>query len=157
MLTFSHLTVVFACLFIVAVIFLAVVLKKNANLVSQKEELTKASGQTLFLQDQLDELKKENARLNSENMRLTAQSAALETQMRDEKRHLDDKIAELKSARAELSMQFKTVSADVLKEQSEDFKKNQQDSLGQILTPLKDQLDSFKKRMEEINQINAGG
>lgn len=156
MLTYSHLAVVFGCLFVVSVVFLTVVLKKNACLLAQKEDLTKASGQTLFLQDQLDELKKENARLNAENMRLTAQSAALETQMRDEKRHLDDKIAELKSARAELSMQFKTVSVDVLKEQSEDFKKNQQASLGQILTPLKDQLDAFKKRMEEINQINAG-
>lgn len=155
MLTLSHLAVVFGSLFVVSVFFLTAVLKKNARLFREKEELTKACGQTLFLQDQLEELKKENTRLNNENMRLTAQAASLQTQMNDERRHLNDRIEELKNARAELSMQFKTVSADVLKEQSVDFKKNQQESLGQILTPLKDQLDAFKKRMEEINQINA--
>lgn len=155
MLTLSHLAVVFGSLFVVSVFFLTAVLKKNARLFREKEELTKACGQTLFLQDQLEELKKENTRLNNENMRLTAQAASLQTQMNDERRHLNDRIEELKNARAELSLQFKTVSADVLKEQSVDFKKNQQESLGQILTPLKDQLDAFKKRMEEINQINA--
>ena len=68
---------------------------------------------------------------------------------------MNDKIEELKKAREELSVQFKAVSADLLKTQTADFKKEQQESLGQILTPLKDQLDTFKKRMEEINQINA--
>ena len=155
MLTLSDLLIVFGSLLAVFLVLSVVLLKKNTRLAREKEELTKASGQTLFLQDQLEELKKENSRLNNENMRLTAQTAALETQMKEEKHHLNDKIEELKNARAELSIQFKTVSADVLKEQSQDFKKNQQESLGQILTPLKDQLDAFKKRMEEINQINA--
>ncbi len=153
--TLSDLLIVFGSLLAVFLVLSVVLLKKNTRLAREKEELTKASGQTLFLQDQLEELKKENSRLNNENMRLTAQTAALETQMKEEKHHLNDKIEELKNARAELSIQFKTVSADVLKEQSQDFKKNQQESLGQILTPLKDQLDAFKKRMEEINQINA--
>ncbi len=155
MLTLSDLLIVFGSLLVVFLVLSIVLIRKNSRLMREKEDLTKASGQTLFLQDQLEELKKENVRLNNENMRLTAQASALETQMKDERQHLNDKIEELKNARAELSMQFKTVSADVLKEQSQDFKKNQQESLGQILTPLKDQLDAFKKRMEEINQINA--
>lgn len=155
MLTLSDLLIVFGSLLVVFLVLSIVLIRKNSRLMREKEDLTKASGQTLFLQDQLEELKKENVRLNNENMRLTAQASALETQMKDERQHLNDKIEELKNARAELSMQFKTVSADVLKEQSQDFKKNQQESLGQILMPLKDQLDAFKKRMEEINQINA--
>lgn len=155
MLTLSHLTVVFACLLTGAAVFLAVVLKKNARLIRDREELAKASGQASYLQNQLEDLKKENVRLNTENTRLTAQAAALQTQMDDERRHLNDKIEELKNARAELSMQFKTLSSDVLKEQSADFKKNQHETLGQILTPLKDQLDAFKSRMEEINRVNT--
>ena len=155
MLTLSDLLIVFGSLLVVFLVLSIVLIRKNSRLMREKEDLTKASGQTLFLQDQLEELKKENVRLNNENMRLTAQASALETQMKDERQHLNDKIEELKNARAELSIQFKTVSADVLKEQSQDFKKNQQESLGQILMPLKDQLDAFKKRMEEINQINA--
>lgn len=58
MLTSSHLVAVCGSLFVAAVVFLAVVLKKNVRLSEEKEELTKASGQTLFLQDQLEDLKK---------------------------------------------------------------------------------------------------
>ncbi|MBR1778106.1 MAG: DNA recombination protein RmuC [Alphaproteobacteria bacterium] len=155
MLTLSSLFVCSVSLLAVALVFLFFISRKTARLNREKNDLISKSGQALFLQVQLEELKKENARLNNENMRLTAKAASLETQMREESRHLNDKIEELKKAREELSVQFKAVSADILKTQSADFKKDQQDSLGQILTPLKEQLDTFKKRMEEINQINA--
>ena len=155
MLTLSHLLVFFISLSLISFAVLVLFARKASRLTKEKEELTKASGQTLFLQTQVDDLKKENARLNDENMRLAAKSASLETKMAEESRHLNDKIDELKKAREELSVQFKAVSADILKIQSEDFKKNQQDSLGVILSPLKEQLSDFKTRMEEINQINA--
>ena len=153
--SFSDLFFPCVVLLIISIVFLIVVLKKNARLNAEKNDLLARSGQTLFQQEQLEELKQENSRLNNENMQLTAKAASLETQMKEESRHLNDKIEELKKAREELSVQFKAVSADLLKTQTADFKKEQQESLGQILTPLKDQLDTFKKRMEEINQINA--
>lgn len=130
--------------------------RKNAELTAEREDMAKKAGQTEFMQSRLDELKSENDRLNAENRILTAAKATLTAQMADREAHLNDKIEELKNARDSLSLQFKAVSADLLKEQSVDFKKNQQESLGQMLNPLKDQLDAFKKRMEEINQINAG-
>ena len=155
MLSDHYLLLISICFFIIVLAYSIFLLKKNSSLLQEKEALAKMSGQAVFLQGQSEELKKENLRLNSENLRLTAQIASLETQLQDEKKHLNDKIETLKNVREELSFQFKAVSGDLLKEQSNDFKKNQQESLGQILTPLKDQLDSFKKRMEEINQINA--
>ncbi len=130
--------------------------RKNAELTAEREDMAKKAGQTEFMRSRLDELKGENDRLGAENKNLTAAKAALEARMADREAHLNDKIEELKNARDSLSLQFKSVSADLLKEQSVDFKKNQQESLGQMLNPLKDQLDAFKKRMEEINQINAG-
>ena len=155
MLTLPYLLVCSFSLLAVAVISLIFVLKKVARLNEEKNDLIAQSGQALFRQEQLEELKKENSRLNNENMQLTAKAASLETQMKEESRHLNDKIEELKKAREELSVQFKAVSADLLKTQTADFKKDQQESLGQILTPLKEQLDSFKKRMEDIHQINS--
>lgn len=130
--------------------------RKNSKLTAEREDMAKKAGQTEFMQSRLDELKGENNRLDAENRNLTAEKAALEARMADREAHLNDKIEELKNARDSLSLQFKSVSVDLLKEQTVDFKKNQQESLGQMLNPLKDQLDAFKKRMEEINQINAG-
>lgn len=153
---FIVLFIISTILCIVAVIFLVVALKKNIFLSSENNDLKQKQGQADFLQNRLDELKSEKDRLSEENARLIAQTATLETRMEESERHLNDKIEELKNARESLTLQFKNVSSDLLKEQSADFKKNQQESLGLILTPLKDQLDTFKKRMEEINQINAG-
>lgn len=153
---FLVLFVIAAVLCAVALAFLIAVLKKNARLASENETLKSTQGQAEILQSQVAELKAEKDRLAEDKTRLTAQAAALETQMRENERHLNDKVEELKNARESLTLQFKSVSADLLKTQSADFKKDQRESLGQILTPLKDQLDAFKKRMEEINQINAG-
>ncbi|MBO4519744.1 MAG: DNA recombination protein RmuC [Alphaproteobacteria bacterium] len=154
MISFSNLFFSCLALLFAAVVLLLVLLKKNSRLNAEKNDLLAKSGQTLFQQEQLEELKKENSRLNDENGRLKEKAAVLETQMKEESRHLNDKIEELKKAREELSVQFKAVSADLLKTQTADFKKDQQESLGQILTPLKDQLDAFKKRMEDIHQTN---
>lgn len=142
-------------LVVVVVVLWFSALRKNVHLIAEKNDLIAKSGQVLFCQEQLEELKRENSRLNEENVRLREDAASLKTQMEQESRHLNDKIEELKKAREELSVQFKAVSADLLKTQTADFKKDQQESLGQILMPLKEQLDAFKKRMEDIHQTNT--
>lgn len=159
MLTFlpaQNLLIIFAVLFTVCFIVLLILIRKAAGRQAEKENLARITGMAESLEKQLAEAKDDNSRLGAENVRLTAQAAALETRLQAESRHLNDKIEELKNAREQLAAQFKTLSADILKEQGADFQKSQQASLVQMLAPFKDQLDSFKKRMEEINQINAG-
>ena len=94
--------------------------------------------------------------MTAENQRLTAEKETLirETaELKSDVGHLNERVEELRQMREALTVQFKAVSADLLKTQTE----NQQQSIGQILTPLKDQLTAFQKGMDDFKQVQATG
>lgn len=121
----------------------------------EKDALNRAQMQVDFLQSRLNETSALNERLSAENGALKADTAALKVELEQERKHLNDKIGELKQVREEFTLQFKLISSDILKSQGADFAKTQQETLGSLLTPLKEQIDSFKNRMEAIHQVNT--
>jgi len=109
----------------------------------------KQSPETEFLNRRVDELTAENQRLTAEKETLIREAATL----KNDAGHLNERVEELRQMREALTLQFKAVSADILKTQTE----NQQQSFGQILTPLKDQLTAFQKGMDDFKQTQAEG
>lgn len=109
----------------------------------------KQSPETAFLNRRIDELTGENQRLTAEKETLIREKAALQS----DAEHLNERVEELRQMREALTVQFKAVSADILKTQTE----SQQQSFGQILTPFKDQLTAFQKGMDDFKQTQAEG
>ena len=109
----------------------------------------KQAPETAFLNRRVEELTAENQRLTAEKETLIRETAELKS----DAGHLNERVEELRQMREALTVQFKAVSADLLKTQTE----NQQQSIGQILTPLKDQLTAFQKGMDDFKQVQATG
>ncbi len=107
------------------------------------------SPETEFLNRRVEELTVENQRLTAEKETLIRETAELKS----DAGHLNKRVEELNQMREALTVQFKAVSADILKTQTE----NQQQSFGQILTPLKEQLTAFQKGMDDFKQVQAAG
>jgi DNA recombination protein RmuC len=61
-----------------------------------------------------------------------------------------EKIALLERVRENLSDQFKALAGDLLEEKSRKFTEQNQTQLGGLLTPLREQLDGFKKQVGEV-------
>ncbi len=81
---------------------------------------------------------------------LNAQVAALSTQLTQERNQSTEKLALLQSARDELTLQFKTLANDILEEKSKRFSEQNQQSLGQLLDPLKTKLQEFQGKVEQV-------
>ncbi len=81
---------------------------------------------------------------------LNAQIAALNTQLTQERSQNLEKIALLQNAREELSSQFKNLANDILEEKSKRFSEQNQQSLGQLLEPLKTRLQEFQGKVEQV-------
>ena len=81
---------------------------------------------------------------------LNAQIAALNTQLTQERSQNLEKIALLQNAREELSSQFKNLANDILEEKSKRFSEQNQQSLGQLLEPLKARLQEFQGKVEQV-------
>jgi DNA recombination protein RmuC len=81
---------------------------------------------------------------------LNAQVAALTTQLTQERNQSTEKLALLQGARDELTLQFKTLANDILEEKSKRFSEQNQQSLGQLLDPLKTKLQEFQGKVEQV-------
>jgi len=79
-----------------------------------------------------------------------AQVAALTMQLTQERNQSNEKLALLQSAREELTLQFKNLANDILEEKSKRFSEQNQQSLGQLLDPLKTKLQEFQGKVEQV-------
>ncbi len=81
---------------------------------------------------------------------LQTQLAAQATQLEAERRAAHDKLALLTEAREALTHQFKSLASDILEEKSRRFAEQNQQSLGQLLDPLRSRLADFQGRVEQF-------
>lgn len=79
---------------------------------------------------------------------------------------LQQREAELQARRDELERgfeaqktalkdEFQNLSQSILKTRTDEFKKDSQESLGHLLSPLKDQISAFQKRVNEVHQDSS--
>jgi DNA recombination protein RmuC len=81
----------------------------------------------------------------------------LETELKNERQNLQEKLALLESAKQALANQFKDLADEILEKKSKNFSDTSQDKLGTLLTPLKIQIEDFRKKVEEAQSDSKIG
>jgi len=76
--------------------------------------------------------------------------ATLQIQLQDEKIFTQEKLALLEQTKEKMSQEFNRLANNIMEQNSEKFGKTQQQSLDTILTPFKDQLGEFRKRVDHV-------
>ncbi|CAA6810319.1 MAG: DNA recombination protein RmuC [uncultured Campylobacterales bacterium] len=161
-------------LFIIAFIWSFYLLnKKNVLLTSMNIELSKS--QTSLQEQQnshiqminekdnyTNELKKTVSELNTQKASLQESItidksliSGLQTKLQEQKLSIDEKIKLFKESENQLKSEFKSLASEVLENNSEKMTKQNEQSLGHILTPMKDQLKDFKQKVEDVYDKEA--
>ena len=94
-----------------------------------------------ILQEQLSQQRSENA--------------SLQTRLEQEQLHTDEKLDLLKGAREQLRLQFAELAASILEEKSALFSKESEDKLSVLLVPFRDQLASFRQKVDGIHHAET--
>ncbi len=117
-----------------------------------------SAGKVRMLKQQLHEKDKEldhyRRRTSKQQDTITTQkvqAAKLATLIKNERKHAIEKITLLEEAREELRLQFRSLAQQIFEEKSESFSNLNQERLSAILHPLREQIDSFKKRIDDIH------
>lgn len=110
--------------------------EKDKRIVELQSEIECAAVKETGLQEKITDLVREIASLKTEKESLNEQYLKRE----------DD----LKKSKEELTQQFKLLSAEILKEQSSQFNIQNKQSLEELLKPMREHLDKFKKETEEF-------
>ncbi len=88
--------------------------------------------------------------LQSELSQLKARIAELSTLLDDERKQSAEKINLLNEARDQLKSEFQNLAQRIFDDKSRKFAEQNRISMDHLITPLKDQIGDFKKRVEDV-------
>lgn len=148
-------TLIISLIAVLSVILLFYVFKESTKRQDEINRLTSEKAASVASQEQL------NAQLEQKKTEIADMQQKLERNNRDiadtlaEKARLEEQIRMINEKQKELEektkLEFQNLSNSILKEQTEIFKQNNEKGLNEILNPVKDKLDSFKKAMTDYN------
>ena len=81
----------------------------------------------------------------------------LEAELNNERKNLAEKLALLESAKQTLANQFQALAGEILDKKAKDFSEKNQQELGSLLTPLRDQLKDFREKVEKTHVDSQTG
>jgi len=117
--------------------------ERNQNLSEQLEE-TEAELNHVQ-QKKEEELEQERKRANELDKQLTKR----DTEYQGLQERLNEQKKELAEMQEQLTTQFENLANKILEEKSEKFTKQNKEQIDQLLNPLGEKLDAFKKKVEE--------
>lgn len=138
-------------LFILTAVLVRIVFKMQKN---KSVEIEAAKAATLLQEKEkrIEELSAENAALRKEKEDLSAQNVKMLSDIENQKKYLEERVADLQKGKEELVLRFQSVSSEILKAQTSSFTEEQKKSLDAVLTPFKEQMADFKAKVEKAHE-----
>jgi len=77
-------------------------------------------------------------------------TAQLQARLEEQQKHGAEKLKLLQDAETQLKLQFESLANQIFEAKTKQFKEQNSSSLNEIVSPLKEQLGDFKKRIEHV-------
>lgn len=122
-------------------------LRREVELRAKAEEKAAQIGQ---LEQRLAELSQQFAALQEDNAVLRENASRLEASLSEERRQSEEKLRLLEDARGQLTVQFKQLANEILEDKSKRFTDQNKLNLDGVLSPLKEQIKDFEKKVHEV-------
>lgn len=138
-------------LFILTAVLVRIVFKMQKN---KSAEIEAAKAATLLQEKEkrIEELSAENAALRKEKEDLSAQNVKMLSDIENQKKYLEERVADLRKSKEEMALRFQSVSSEIIKAQTSSFTEEQKKSLDAVLTPFKEQMADFKAKVEKAHE-----
>jgi DNA recombination protein RmuC len=96
------------------------------------------------------QLEKDLAASRQEMLQKQSEIARLETVVDKERRQTVEKLALLNEAKEQMKLDFQNLANQILEEKSAKFTEQNKVNIDSLMSPLRDQLSEFKKRVEDV-------
>jgi DNA recombination protein RmuC len=141
---------------IIASIFIGLFLGRNsARLKFQKEQATLEERNTILnksIQDTSDDLKASQ----TEKEVLIASKIRLETELKNSEKNIAENKEELEKLQEKFTKEFENLANKILEEKSTKFTEQNKLNMNNILTPLKEKIEGFEKKVTESQKESIG-
>ena len=127
-----------------------------------KNEIATISAEHHALQNQFQELRELNANqssqieiLTKENQKIFARNAELSAINNSLQQSLNNQKAEIEKIQETAKNEFKNLANEILEKKSKKFTESNRENLDLLLKPLGENLETFKKRVNEVYENEA--
>jgi DNA recombination protein RmuC len=100
--------------------------------------------------NEFESARKKNLELEQRNILLRNELLEAKASLKSEKELFSSKVKLLENNKEQLTQEFENLASRIIKSNTESLRDQQNSSLKEILSPLKNQLDSFKSKIEEV-------
>ena len=121
-----------------------------ADAEARNAALAKTAERIPALEQALEKERQGQDALQADNIGLEKQLSQLSTALDAERRQAEEKIALLTDARQRLTVEFKLLAEQILDEKSKVFTERSKTDMDGLISPLREQLGAFKKRVEDV-------
>jgi len=128
--------------------------ERRSGFESVSTEREKAIG---TLKAETEKLREELGSKTEAEIRFAARIRELEADLRNERQNMGEKVALLETAKQSLATQFEVLAGEVLEKKSRSFAESSQTDLGNLLTPLRMQIEDFRRKVEEAQSDSKTG
>ncbi len=97
-----------------------------------------------------DQRNQECERLQEQLARANILTAQLQARLEEQQKHGTEKLKLLQDSETRLKLQFENLANQIFEAKTKQFKEQNNSSLNEIVSPLKEQLGEFKKRIEHV-------
>jgi len=109
------------------------------------------------LEDQCDDLQSQNERFLLQLRQRETQLAGLESRYEAEQKHHLEQVALLTDTRDALKVEFSQLANEIFEAKGKRFSEQNQTSLNALLTPFREQVQEFRKRIDDIHTQDTRG
>lgn len=102
------------------------------------------------LEAELTVHKEQINRLQNKITDLNTTNAELQTRIEEQRNSANDKLDLMQNAEKKLTHQFESLAGKILEEKSKTFTEQNKNNLDNILNPLREQITSFKKKVDDV-------
>jgi len=125
--------------------------QKNAELKEDKSQRIDELKQELITsRSKVDNLIEEIKNYKSENSKL-------DTQLKEQNIAMQDKLELLQNSEAKLKTEFENLATKIFEDNSQKLNQKNQESLSNVLNPVREQLKDFRSRVDTIYEKDTAG
>ncbi len=131
----------------------------NDKLASEVKQKTEAEIEAARFQTQInglfeqlkeiDKLRQEFKNEQTKRIDAEKKAAALASELESLNKLLQEEKKRLEEVKSQMQQEFKLIANSILKSNSEEFTKNSKKNINEIITPLKEKIERFEKKVED--------
>ncbi len=136
------------------------VVRQEQKIIELTQRCNKSELELATAAEQIEQKKQLQTRIEQQEQRLLelqdnlrhehAIAADLKARLEASQQETTEKVALLREAKEQMKLEFQSIAQQLLEEKSAKFTLQNKTHLGELLTPLREQLGDFKKKVEDV-------